>query len=63
MTDNNHIHKWIDTDVIYYTCPLLRRQECDCGESKYVEVPDSGIRVVKMSAEEFKQYILKKGLI
>ena len=57
---NDHEHKWQDTSAFYYTCPLLRRQECECGESRYVEVSGSGIPVVKLTEEEFKQQILKR---
>ena len=60
MNDSNHVHKWVDTDEIYYTTPLVRKQECECGETNYVDVPDSGIPRVKLTDEEFKQHILSK---
>jgi hypothetical protein len=55
-----HIHNWNDTCDVRYTCPLQRKQECVCGATRYVEIPDSGIPVVKLSEEQLKQYLMKK---
>ena len=56
----NHEHKWKDTCAFYYTTPMLRRQECACGESRYIEVTDSGIPVIKLTEEELFDKIRKK---
>ena len=55
-----HIHNWNDACDVRYTCPLQRKQECVCGATRYVEIPDSGIPVVKLSEEQLKQYLMKK---
>ena len=55
-----HIHNWNDTCDVRYTCPLQRLQECVCGATRYVEIPDSGIPVVKLSDDELKQYLMEK---
>jgi len=47
-----HIHNWNDTCDTRYTCPLQRRLQCVCGATRYVEIPDSGIPVVKLSDDE-----------
>ena len=57
-----HIHNWTDTCEVVYTCPLQRLQECVCGATRYVEIPDSGIPVIKLSDEEAKQYLQKKKI-
>ena len=56
-----HIHNWNDTCDVRYTCPLQRKQECVCGATRYVEIPDSGIPVVKLSEEQLKQYLMKNN--
>lgn len=55
-----HIHNWSDTCKVVYACPLQRLQECVCGATRYVEIPDSGIPVIKLSDEEAKQYLAEK---
>lgn len=55
-----HIHNWNDTCDTRYTCPLQRLQECVCGATRYIEIPDSGIPVVKLSDDELKQYLMEK---
>lgn len=57
-----HIHNYNDTCEVVYTCPLQRLQECVCGATRYVEIPDSGIPVIKLSDEEAKQYLQKKKI-
>ena len=57
-----HIHNWNDTCEVVYTCPLQRLQECVCGATRYVEIPDSGIPVIKLSDEDAKQYLQKKKI-
>ena len=55
-----HIHNWNDTCDVRYTCPLQRRYQCVCGATRYVEIPDSGIPVVKLSDDELQQYLMEK---
>lgn len=57
-----HIHNYNDTCEVVYTCPLQRLQECVCGATRYVEIPDSGIPVIKLSYEEAKQYFIKNNI-
>ena len=55
-----HIHNWNDTCDVRYTCPLQRKQECVCGATRYVEIPDSGIPVVKLSENKKTNNIKKR---
>ena len=59
MSNKEHIHEWKDTSGIYMGNPMLRRQECVCGETRYREELSDSNNYVKQSREEFIQYVLK----
>ena len=49
-----HIHNWNDTCDVRYTFPLQRKQECVCGATRYVEIPDSGIPVEQLDMLKYQ---------
>jgi hypothetical protein len=32
-----HVHKWVETGQVKYTCPLEYEEKCSCGKIRWVE--------------------------